>query len=83
MQLQADVSGIAVSRGAGIESTGLGAAYLAGITAGFWKDEDEVASLRRETKRIQPSSRGQTAREEYGRWRLAISGLLDTPLPPV
>ncbi len=83
MQLQADVSGVAVSRGPSVESTGLGAAYLAGITTGFWKDEDEVASLRRETERFDPSRRAEMAREEYARWCLAVSGLLNTQMPPI
>ncbi len=83
MQLQADLAGTAVSRPTSVESTGLGAAFLAGLTVGFWRDESEVAALRRETLRIGPSSRAQTARDEYGRWQLAIAGLLETQLPPV
>ena len=83
MQLQADLGGMAVSLGPSVESTGLGAAFLAGMTIGFWKDEDEVASLRRETKRIEASPRVLEAREEYGRWRQAVFGLLDTQLAPV
>ena len=42
MQFQADILGIDVERPAQIESTGLGAAYLAGITTGMWNDVEEL-----------------------------------------
>jgi len=83
MQLQADLAGVPVSRPASVESTALGAAFLAGLTVGFWKDEAAVAGLRREAARIEPSPRVETALAEYERWRLAIAGLLETQLPPV
>jgi len=83
MQLQSDLSGSAVSRPISVESTGMGAAFLAGLTVGFWRDEDEVAALRREAVRIEPSERAERSRAEYARWRLAVEGLLETQLPPV
>ena len=83
MRLQADLAGTAISRPASVESTGMGAAFLAGLTVGFWRDETEIATLRRESARFEPSSRVETSRAEYGRWRQAIQGLLKTPLPPV
>ena len=46
MQFQADILGIDVERPAQIESTGLGAAYLAGITSGMWKDIAELETYR-------------------------------------
>lgn len=46
MQFQADILGIEVERPAQIESTGLGAAYLAGITIGFWSDVEELEAHR-------------------------------------
>ena len=42
MQFQADILGLAVERPRQIESTGLGAAYLAGLTTGVWKDIAEL-----------------------------------------
>ena len=52
MQFQADILGINVERPAQIESTGLGATYLAGITAGVWNDVEEL-----EANRIERSER--------------------------
>lgn len=83
MQLQADLSGAVISRPASVESTGLGAAFLAGLTIGFWRDEAEIASLRSEAVRTEPSARAETSRAEYARWRAAVEGLLTTQLPPV
>jgi len=80
MQLQVDLSGPPVSRPRSVESTALGAAYLAGLTAGFWRDEAEVESLRREARRFLPSG-NPAASEAYERWRRAVSGLLAARLP--
>ena len=46
MQFQADILGINVERPAQIESTGLGAAYLSGITIGMWNDIKELEANR-------------------------------------
>ena len=83
MQLQADLSGATISRAASVESTGLGAAFLAGLAVGFWRDEAEIASLRSEAARFEPSPRVSVARGEHGRWKQAVAGLLQTELPPL
>ena len=44
MQFQADVIGAEVHRPKCIETTALGAAYLAGLSVGYWKDEEEIRS---------------------------------------
>ncbi|HWO73232.1 MAG TPA: FGGY-family carbohydrate kinase, partial [Dehalococcoidia bacterium] len=81
MQLQADLSGLPVSRPRSVESTALGAAYLAGLTVGFWQDEAEIESLRQEARRFLPSSNA-AARKSYERWRQAVDGLVAARLPP-
>ncbi|MBU5484610.1 glycerol kinase GlpK [Clostridium sp. MSJ-11] len=43
MQFQSDILGVPVNRPKIIETTALGAAYLAGLAVGFWKDTDEIA----------------------------------------
>jgi len=83
MQLQADLSGAAISRAASVESTALGAAFLAGLATGFWRDEAEIAALRSEAARFGPSPRVDVARGEHSRWRQAVAGLLQTELPPL
>ncbi len=54
MQFQADVLGVPVVRPVVLESTALGAAYLAGLTVGLWRDEDDVAALWRAQRRFEP-----------------------------
>ncbi len=43
MQFQADLLGVPVVRPKVTETTALGAAYLAGLAVGFWKDQAEIA----------------------------------------
>lgn len=45
MQFQADISGREVVRPAVTEATALGAAYIAGLSSGFWRDEEELRAL--------------------------------------
>ncbi len=45
MQFQSDVAGLSVVRPSSVESTALGAAFLAGLATGFWKDTDEIKTL--------------------------------------
>ncbi len=72
MQLQADVAGVTVVRPEVVETTALGAAYLAGLAVGVWSDETEVASLWREDKRFEPrmDEAKRTAMRE--RWATAV-----------
>jgi glycerol kinase len=49
MQFQADVIGVPVERPEIVETTALGAAGLAGIAAGVWRDSEEFVSVRRFT----------------------------------
>lgn len=51
-QFQADIAGVEVSRPEVLETTALGAAYLAGLGIGFWKSRQEVESLREVGKRF-------------------------------
>jgi glycerol kinase len=82
MQLQADLLGARLTRPVSVESTGMGAGFLAGLQVGFWRDEAEVASLRQVERVFGPQS-SPSASAGYKRWRSAIEGLLATQLPPV
>jgi glycerol kinase len=81
MQLQADLAGVDLSRPASVESTAMGAGFLAGLSVGFWRDEAEIEALRREERRFRPLTDVGGARRGYGRWRRAVEGLLATRLP--
>jgi len=83
MQIQANLAETPVSRPESIESTAMGAAFLAGLAVGFWQDEAELTSLRRETARFEPGARASADRHAYSRWQTAVSGLLETALSPM
>jgi glycerol kinase len=71
MQFQADLLGIPVHRPAVLESTALGAAYLAGLATGFWNSVDEIARTRGGAVFEAHADPAQMARR-YGRWREAV-----------
>ena len=71
-QFQADILGIAVERPATSESTALGAAYLAGLATGFWKDEPELGRQFKIARRFEPSMSASRREELYAGWRRAV-----------
>jgi len=72
MQFQADVLGVPVVRPACIETTALGAAYLAGLQAGFWADVETVARQWREDVRFTPGMDAERRAELLNRWHRAV-----------
>ncbi len=76
MQFQSDLLGIPVARPANIESTILGAAYLAGIGAGLWKDRGEIEKKIAKGVAFRPRmSAGERACRMEG-WRKAVERTL-------
>ena len=73
MQFQSDVLGVAIARPELVESTALGAAFLAGLGVGVWKDQAELAATWREQQRFTPQGdRAQIARH-LARWDAAVA----------
>jgi glycerol kinase len=72
MQFQADVLGVPVVRPACIETTALGAAYLAGLQSGFWPDVDAVARQWREDARFSPAMDASRREALRTRWHRAV-----------
>ena len=71
MQFQSDVLGVPVERPDMVETTALGAAGLAGLGAGVWRDTDEFLSTRRFT-RFEPRMNRDTARALLHGWERAV-----------
>jgi len=71
-QFQADIAGVEVSRPKMLETTALGAAYLAGLGIGFWKSAEEIEAMRQESRRFTPCM--GTAQREASRcgWARAL-----------
>jgi glycerol kinase len=72
MQFQADVLGVEISRPEMVETTALGAAFLAGLGAGVWKDQAEVKKTWREQKRFTPTADRARVAEHLARWDAAV-----------
>jgi glycerol kinase len=73
MQFQADLLGVPVLRPKVLETTALGAAYLAGLTVDLWKSREEVASHWQLQKRFEPRMSRNNAEAKMARWREAVS----------
>jgi glycerol kinase len=74
MQFQADVLGVPVERPASVETTALGAAALAGVSAGVWPDADAFVAPRGR-RRFGPSA-SPAARDGYAGWHRAVRAAL-------
>ena len=72
MQFQADLLGIPVVRPQVTETTALGAAYLAGLAAGVYRSQDELAGLWREDRRFVPTLPRERAAERMAAWDRAV-----------
>jgi glycerol kinase len=72
LQFQADILGRTVVRPACLETTALGAAYLAGLAVGFWKDREEVTRNWREERRFEPQMAAGKREELYAGWLRAV-----------
>jgi glycerol kinase len=72
MQFQADIIGVPVVRPRITESTALGAAYLAGLQAGFWKHRKDIAGHWKAAARFEPRMRPSEAADRLARWQEAV-----------
>jgi glycerol kinase len=72
MQFQADVLGTPVERPKMVETTALGAAFLAGLGVGVWKSRDEVRKAWKADKRFTPRMKADERRRLLARWGEAV-----------
>jgi glycerol kinase len=72
MQFQADLLGIPVVRPAVTETTALGAAYLAGLSAGVYRSRDELSAMWRAERRFLPTLDRGRAGELMAQWEHAV-----------
>jgi glycerol kinase len=81
MQFQADLLGVPVERPALVETTAAGAAYLAGLGAGFWKSPDELLQARMAERTFLPEMRPGRREALYGGWKAAVRRTLSARPP--
>jgi len=73
MQFQADLLGVPVVRPRVLETTALGAAYLAGLTVDLWKSREELARQWKAARRFEPHMDSSDRETRMSRWREAVS----------
>jgi len=72
VQFQADILGMAVERPKFLETTALGAAYLAGLAVGVWQDQEELSRLWQLDQVFRPEIDYQRRRSLLTGWRRAV-----------
>ena len=72
MQFQADLLGIPVVRPRVLETTALGAAYLAGLATGVWGSREEIAKQWKVAKRFEPKMKRGRAEQRIEEWKRAL-----------
>lgn len=76
MDFQSDILNVPVERPVINETTALGAAYLAGLAVGFWKDREEIASQWQIEKSFEPSMEDEIREELYEGWQQAVKATM-------
>jgi glycerol kinase len=77
MQFQADILDAAVRRPMVAETTALGAAYLAGLSVGYWNGLDDIAQNWALDREFRPQMESEDRRRRYARWTRAVTRTLD------
>lgn len=72
MQFQSDLLGVPVDRPKVVETTALGACYLAGLAVGFWNNKEELANNWQLDRRFEADMDEDTRRELYVGWLKAV-----------
>lgn len=72
MQFQSDISKVNVMRPDSVESTALGAAYMAGLAVGFWKDQTELKKNRVIDRIFSPEMDEKECAQRKDRWKKAV-----------
>jgi glycerol kinase len=72
MQFQADVLGVPVVRPKVLETTALGAAYLAGLAVGYWSGPDDIVANWRIDRRFEPAMPRERVAEMRAQWKKAV-----------
>jgi len=72
MQFQADILGMPIQRAAVAETTALGAAYLAGLAVGLWRDTSEISGKWRAAETFEPGMSSDQRETLYADWKRAV-----------
>ncbi len=73
MQFQADITGAPVKRPSCVETTALGAAYLAGLTTGYWKDQADIRKNWQMDRCFEPRMEEEERKTKVRGWQKAVN----------
>ncbi|HUQ08230.1 MAG TPA: glycerol kinase GlpK [Kofleriaceae bacterium] len=73
MQFQSDVLGVEISRPEMLETTAMGAAFLAGLGAGVWTSRDAITAVWREQRRFKPTTDRAAVAAHLARWTESVA----------
>lgn len=76
MEFQSDLLNVPVQRSTVNETTALGAAYLAGLAVGFWKDREEISKLWRIERTYNPTMDNKIREQLYDGWKRAVKAAM-------
>ena len=76
MQFQSDILKVSLARPIVSETTALGAAYLAGLAAGFWANKEEIASQWLVDKSFNPELEQEKIVTLYNGWKMAVKAAI-------
>lgn len=82
MQFQADILDRPIMRPVNTETTALGAAYLAGLQTGFWKDLDALRALRTSDESFTPAMEADAREGLLSGWRKAVGRVMPSAVTP-
>ena len=80
LQFQSDIVGKKVIRPIITETTALGAAYLAGLAVGYWKDKEEIGKFWFASEEFEPNLEEEKKEAYYKKWKKAVSRVRDWDL---
>ncbi len=72
MQFQSDILGVPVVRPVVTETTAMGAAFLAGLAVGFWKDKADIAAKWKIDRTFEPAMSAADRDQKYSGWTKAV-----------
>lgn len=76
MQFQSDILGVPVDRPQINETTALGAAYLAGLAVGYWKDKAEIKQQWKLDHQFKPEMKEDDREQRYAGWQKAVEATM-------
>ena len=77
MQFQSDISNTVIKRSLISETTALGAAYLAGLAVGYWKDKEEIKLNYQVGSIFEPTMEENARQTRLIKWNKAIKSVID------